>query len=202
MADLAGKVYFTVQEAAEYAGISVSHWRARIQREFPPDQTTANSSTAGAMCNASSRVRCNGLSLSTRRALVPWTWLSGDQKLTGHEPRKILTDLVGRIGCAARLMPAADVLGIAEGIETALSAALIDDIPVWAALNTSLLARFEPPANVTTLRVYADRDKAGLTAALKLLERLPGPYRRRRASGIRWMVERWLRQFAEHLTTG
>lgn len=38
MADLAGKDYFTVPEAAEYAGISVSHWRARIQREFPPGE--------------------------------------------------------------------------------------------------------------------------------------------------------------------
>lgn len=36
MSDLAGKDYFTVPEAAEYAGISVSHWRARIQRKFPP----------------------------------------------------------------------------------------------------------------------------------------------------------------------
>jgi putative DNA primase/helicase len=105
------------------------------------------------------------------------TWLSGGKKLSGYKPRKILTDLVGRIGCAARLMPVAHVLGIAEGIETALSAALIDGIPVWAALNTSLLARFEPPATVRTLRVYADRDEAGLMAALKLLERLQGRIR-------------------------
>jgi len=43
-----------------------------------------------------------------------------------------------------QLMPAGGVLGIAEGIETALSAAVLDGVPVWAALNTSLLARFEP----------------------------------------------------------
>jgi hypothetical protein len=34
--NLAGKDYLTVPEAAEYAGISVSHWRARVQRVFPP----------------------------------------------------------------------------------------------------------------------------------------------------------------------
>lgn len=105
------------------------------------------------------------------------TYLKGGKKLAEHEPRKILSPMTGRDGCAVRLMPAADVLGIAEGIETALSAALLDDVPVWAALNTSLLARFEPPPGVTTLRVYGDRDEAGLSAALKLLERLQGRIR-------------------------
>lgn len=33
---LAGKDYFTVKEAAEYAGVSYSHWRDRVQKEFPP----------------------------------------------------------------------------------------------------------------------------------------------------------------------
>ena len=35
---LAGKDYFTVYEAAAYAGISYSHWRARIQPYFPPGE--------------------------------------------------------------------------------------------------------------------------------------------------------------------
>jgi hypothetical protein len=34
--NLAGKDYFTVREAAAYAGVSYSQWRERIQREFPP----------------------------------------------------------------------------------------------------------------------------------------------------------------------
>jgi putative DNA primase/helicase len=58
-------------------------------------------------------------------------------------------------------MPATDVLGLAEGIETALSAAVLDGIPVWAATNAGMLTRFEPPPGVTTLRVYGDRDNAG-----------------------------------------
>ena len=105
------------------------------------------------------------------------TYLEGRQKLTQYEPRKILSPMTGREGCAVRLMPAADTLGIAEGIETALSAAMLDDLPVWAALNTSLLSRFEPPPGVTTLRVYADRDEPGLTAAARLMERLQGRVR-------------------------
>jgi hypothetical protein len=36
MNELAGKDYFTVEEAAAYACISVSHWRAKIQPVFPP----------------------------------------------------------------------------------------------------------------------------------------------------------------------
>lgn len=36
--NLAGKDYFTVPEAAEYAGVSYSHWRDKVQKEFPPLQ--------------------------------------------------------------------------------------------------------------------------------------------------------------------
>jgi putative DNA primase/helicase len=102
------------------------------------------------------------------------TWLRDGKKLTGYEPRKILTRLEGRPGCAVRLMPVTETLGIAEGIETALSAAVIDGVPVWAALNATLLSKFEPPPNVLRLRVYADRDESGLTAACRLMERLQG----------------------------
>jgi len=102
------------------------------------------------------------------------TYLQSGRKLAGHEPRKQLSKTTGREGCAVRLMPATDVLGIAEGIETALSAAVLDGLPVWSALNTSLLAKFEPPQGVKRLVLYADRDEAGLTAALYLMERLQG----------------------------
>ncbi len=105
------------------------------------------------------------------------TYLKHGRKLAEFEPRKILTTMTGRHGCAVRLMPAAPTLGIAEGIETALSAALLDNVPVWASLNTSLLAKFEPPPGVTTLRVYGDHDAPGLLAALKLVERLQGRIR-------------------------
>jgi putative DNA primase/helicase len=105
------------------------------------------------------------------------TWLSGGKKLEGYEPRKTLGRKIGRRGCAVRLLPATDFLGIAEGIETALSAALIDGVPVWAAINAGGLSSFEPPPGVTRLRVYADRDDAGLVAALELAERLQGRIR-------------------------
>jgi putative DNA primase/helicase len=105
------------------------------------------------------------------------TYLQGGKKLAGYEPRKILGGLYGRVGAVVRLMPAESVLGVAEGLETALSAALLDSLPVWAAINTSLLAKFEPPVQVERLVIYADRDEAGLNAALKLMERLQGRVR-------------------------
>lgn len=44
--NLASKDYFTVPEAAYYAGISYSHWRARVQPVFPPGRAHAGDSTA------------------------------------------------------------------------------------------------------------------------------------------------------------
>jgi putative DNA primase/helicase len=105
------------------------------------------------------------------------TYLEGGKKLVTNEPRKILSPLTGREGCAVRLMPTTGVLGIAEGIETALAAAALHDMPVWAALNTSLLAKFEPLAGLKALHIYADADRAGLEAAGRLMERLQGRMR-------------------------
>jgi putative DNA primase/helicase len=62
-------------------------------------------------------------------------------------------------GYAVRLMPASgDVLGIAEGIETAISAAILFDVPVWAALNAGNLARWKPPEKIKHLFVFGDKD--------------------------------------------
>lgn len=102
------------------------------------------------------------------------THLQQGQKVSGREPRKILSPLTGREGCAVRLMPAVTTLGIAEGIETALAAAALEGVPTWAALNTSLLARFEPPPGLSRLVIFADRDAPGLFAAGRLMERLQG----------------------------
>jgi putative DNA primase/helicase len=102
------------------------------------------------------------------------TYLEHGRKLEG-QPRKLLSPLTGRIGCAARLMHLhGDELGIAEGIETALAAARIHNMPVWSALSTSLLAKFEPPSAVKRVVIFADRDAAGLEAAARLMEKLQG----------------------------
>jgi putative DNA primase/helicase len=96
------------------------------------------------------------------------------EKLRDFDPRKILSGMGGREGCSVRLMSHGATLGIAEGIETALSASMLHELPVWAALNTSLLTKFTPPDGVERLVIFADRDIAGLEAASKLMERLQG----------------------------
>jgi putative DNA primase/helicase len=105
------------------------------------------------------------------------THLEHGAKLTVHEPRKLLSPLTGRTGCAVRLVPAAEVLGIAEGIETAIAAHRLHQMPIWSALNASLLAKFEPPPEVKRLVIFADRDTAGLEAAAALMQRLQGRVR-------------------------
>lgn len=88
--------------------------------------------------------------------------------------RKIFSPMTGRIGCAVRLMPHGDVLGVAEGIETALSAHRIHGLPVWSCLNTALLAKFVPPPGVRRVVIFADKDVAGLEAAIELKAQLDG----------------------------
>lgn len=101
------------------------------------------------------------------------TYLTQDgAKVSDYEPRKILSPMTGRFGCAAQLMEFTDVLGIAEGIETALSATKLTGIPTWAALNAGMLAKFEVSPQVSKLVIFTDRDVAGLEAATKLMQKL------------------------------
>ncbi len=105
-------------------------------------------------------------------ATVHVTYLQQGQKLQGYEPRKQLSGVNGRVGCAVRLMPSGDTLGIAEGIETALAASRLHGLPTWSALSTALLSKFEPPLQVRRLLIFADNDVAGLQAAARLANRL------------------------------
>jgi putative DNA primase/helicase len=101
------------------------------------------------------------------------TYLHRGRKLARYEPRKILSPLVGRDGCAVRLQGiTGDSLGIAEGIETALAASKLYSLPVWSAINAGTLAKFTPPAGIRRLVIFADRDEAGIKAADRLTERL------------------------------
>jgi len=117
--------------------------------------------------------------LAGESVTVHTTYLENGTKLDrGDEcpSRKLLSPVTGRVGCAVRLMPITErVLAVAEGIETALSAsALHDNIATWSCLNAGLLAKFVPPPDVHRLVIFADKDIAGLEAALKLTEELDG----------------------------
>lgn len=78
-------------------------------------------------------------------------------------PKKLTT---GNLGTGAvRLGYAAEVMGIAEGVETALSARFMTEIPVWASLGASRLHQVELPNIVREVHVFADNDDAGRKAA-------------------------------------
>ena len=77
-------------------------------------------------------------------------------------------------GASVPLYPAGEVLGIAEGIETAIAAKMLTGIPTWAALNTSLMKSFDAPQHVKKLVIFSDNDHhyAGQASAYALASRL------------------------------
>lgn len=77
-------------------------------------------------------------------------------------------------GSAVRLSAIEEHLGIAEGIETALAAALSFGVPVWASTNATLLQAWLLPDGVKRVSIYADNDSTftGQSAAYALAHRL------------------------------
>jgi len=65
---------------------------------------------------------------------------------------------------AVRLGGVAPRLGLAEGVETALSASAQFGIPCWATLGTERFALVTLPAEVTELQLFLDNDAGGRRA--------------------------------------
>jgi hypothetical protein len=88
---------------------------------------------------------------------------SGKREMPDGIPSKMM---LGRAKAAAVMLhPAGLELGIAEGIETALTAHKISGMPVWAAMSANGIREFPVIYGVTFLRIFADHDEAGLSAA-------------------------------------
>jgi predicted P-loop ATPase len=77
-------------------------------------------------------------------------------------------------GGAVRLAPIGEDghAGIAEGIETAISASQIFGIPTWAALSADGLKRWQWPHEIKRVTIFADVGDAGMQAAAVLADRL------------------------------
>jgi hypothetical protein len=91
---------------------------------------------------------------------------SGKSDLPGlGSPKKML----GHVGDAAIKLSAdsevTDGLGIAEGIETALSVYCANWRPVWALGSAGAIAKFPVLPGVESLTIFADADAAGMKAA-------------------------------------
>lgn len=93
----------------------------------------------------------------------------GAAKAALTTPRRTIGKLMGHY---VRIDAPGDVLIVAEGLETALSARRALDAGAWACLSAENLAQFEPPPVIDKLIIAADHDDAGLAAAARLKERI------------------------------
>jgi putative DNA primase/helicase len=86
---------------------------------------------------------------------------SGERKAQVLIPRRTY----GALGNGAvRLAAAGDVLGLAEGVESALSAMQLSGVPTWACLGASRMHRVAVPDSVRELHVFMDNDGPGRDA--------------------------------------
>lgn len=77
-------------------------------------------------------------------------------------PRRLL----GRPGAGAVRLAIPDaVLGLAEGVETALSAMILLGIPVWAVLGNERFSHVAVPETVSRIILLPDNDRAGCRGA-------------------------------------
>ncbi|EFI7838744.1 DNA primase [Escherichia coli] len=102
------------------------------------------------------------------------TLLDGDRKAGVEAAKKALalqeqSYLEYAKSVAIRLYPVSSTLGIAEGIETALSCRQIFRCNVWSTMNSGFMEKFIAPPGVNHLIIFADNDEhgAGLAAAFK-----------------------------------
>lgn len=92
---------------------------------------------------------------------IQQTWLTSEGEKAA--PKRLTT---GNLGAGAvRLGTASDIIGLAEGVETALSAMQMTGVTVWASLGAARLHSVELPADVREVHVFCDNDGSGRTAA-------------------------------------
>jgi putative DNA primase/helicase len=88
----------------------------------------------------------------------------GWRKAKVAAPRKT----IGKLGRGAVWLGlAGENIGLAEGTETALAAAQLFDMPVWACLGASRMANIWLPTETRSVTIFADRDGPGRDAAMK-----------------------------------
>jgi putative DNA primase/helicase len=98
----------------------------------------------------------------------------GSAKAEMAAPRKLMPGPLPDGACVRLSDYHGGPLGIAEGIETALSASAIFSLPVWAAINSNMLEKWFPPEGCEEVAVFGDNDPkfGGQAAAYRLAHRL------------------------------
>ena len=137
---------------------------------FHPNLTYTPTGTAFPAMVAAVQGHDRKIAAVHRTYLLP----TGEGKAPLNSPKMAL----GPLGTGAvRLARAEKELGLAEGIETALSAMQLFDVPCWAALG-SRLDRVSLPDVVQHVVLYADNGEPGRRAANKAVEAFTGQGRR------------------------
>lgn len=104
------------------------------------------------------------------------TFLGPNGKADMDNPRAMMPGEIPE-GSAVRLFPVhGERIGIAEGIETAFAAAAKFGVPVWSAINSTMLAKWQPPVGVSEVLIFGDCDPkfGGQAAAFALAHKLAG----------------------------
>lgn len=98
------------------------------------------------------------------------------QKAKVASPKKLMPVPNGLTinGAAIRLTPVKPIIGVAEGIETALSVMRLKGIACWSVICANGMRTFQVPKGVKEVHIYADKDASGdgERAARDLCERL------------------------------
>jgi putative DNA primase/helicase len=101
----------------------------------------------------------------------------GGEGKAALEPQRMTLGPVA--GSAVRLFPVAERLAVAEGIETALAAAVVLRLPAWAAVSAGNLGdALALPPEVREVVIAADNDPPGRAAAEKAARRWKAEGRR------------------------
>lgn len=118
-----------------------------------------------------------------RHVALHRTYLTADGRKAPVPAVKKLTGAAGLLvgACIPLHKPRSGVIGIAEGIETALAAWCASTVPTVAAYSAGSLATWQWPVGVQRISVYADNDAAGHAAADALRTRV-------RAAGLQCNV--------------
>lgn len=114
------------------------------------------------------------------------TFITPDGRKAPGQPRWLMSGPLPR-GFAVRLSSPTNVLGVADGIETTLSASILYAVPVWSVLSTAGMKSWFPPQGVERLIVFGDNDRnfAGQAAAYAMASRLSSEMAGRGSSSSR-----------------
>lgn len=103
------------------------------------------------------------------------TYLKDGKKAPIKSPKKLMPHNGTLKGAAVRLFePDQGVVGISEGIETAVAATQLFKVPTWAAISSNIMEQWEPPKGIETVFIFGDHDvnytgqKSAYTLANKL----------------------------------